>query len=144
MFLFTGLGNPGQKYAMNRHNVGFMALDLLAELYAFPAWQKKAASLQTTGQINRNKIILLKPQSYMNNSGLPNADAYPPIILTKMPVNIAKTIMPAMPTALFHAHAPAGKIKLVMKDKNIVDWNLMESRHFGNGQARIVHVALRL
>ena len=75
MFLFTGLGNPGQKYAMNRHNVGFMALDLLAELYAFPAWQKKAASLQTTGQINRSKIILLKPQSYMNNSGLPDAEA---------------------------------------------------------------------
>ena len=74
MFLFTGLGNPGQKYAMNRHNVGFMALDLLAESYAFPAWQKKAASLQTTGQINRSKIILLKPQSYMNNSGLPVAE----------------------------------------------------------------------
>ena len=74
MFLFAGLGNPGQKYAMNRHNVGFMALDLLAESYAFPAWQKKAASLQTTGQINRSKIILLKPQSYMNNSGLPVAE----------------------------------------------------------------------
>ena len=74
MFLFTGLGNPGQKYAMNRHNVGFMALDLLAESYAFPAWQKKAASLQTTGQINHSKIILLKPQSYMNNSGLPVAE----------------------------------------------------------------------
>ena len=39
----------------------------------------------------------------------------------------------AMPPALFHAHAPAGKIKLVMKDKNIIDWNLMESCHFGNG-----------
>ena len=84
MFLFTGLGNPGQKYAMNRHNVGFMAVDLLAELYAFPPWQKKATSLQTTGQINRNKIILLKPQSYMNNSGLPVAEV---ARFHKVPVN---------------------------------------------------------
>jgi PTH1 family peptidyl-tRNA hydrolase len=74
MFLFAGLGNPGQNYAMNRHNVGFMAVDLLADSYDFPAWQKKAASLQTTGQIDRSKIILLKPQSYMNKSGLPVAE----------------------------------------------------------------------
>ena len=74
MFLFAGLGNPGQNYAMNRHNVGFMAVDLLADSYDFPAWQKKAASLQTSGQIDRNKIILLKPHSYMNKSGLPVAE----------------------------------------------------------------------
>ncbi len=74
MFLFAGLGNPGQNHAMNRHNVGFMAVDLLADSYDFPAWQKKAGSLQTTGQIDRSKIILLKPQSYMNKSGLPVAE----------------------------------------------------------------------
>ena len=73
MFLFAGLGNPGQNHAMNRHNVGFMAVDLLAESYDFPTWQKKAASLKTTGQIDHSKIILLKPQDYMNNSGLPVA-----------------------------------------------------------------------
>ena len=74
MFLFAGLGNPGQHHAMNRHNVGFMAIDLLADSYDFPAWQKKAASLQTTGQIDLSKIILIKPQSYMNKSGLPVAE----------------------------------------------------------------------
>ncbi len=74
MFLFAGLGNPGQKYAMNRHNIGFMAVDLLAASYDFPEWQKKAASLQTNGQISCSKIILLKPQSYMNKSGLPVAE----------------------------------------------------------------------
>ncbi len=74
MFLFAGLGNPGQKFAMNRHNIGFMAVDLLAASYDFPEWQKKAASLQTNGQINCSKIILLKPQSYMNKSGLPVAE----------------------------------------------------------------------
>ena len=74
MFLFAGLGNPGQNYALNRHNVGFMAVDMLANSHDFSAWQKKAASLQTIGQIDRSKIILLKPQSYMNKSGLPVAE----------------------------------------------------------------------
>ena len=74
MFLFAGLGNPGQNYAMNRHNVGFMAVDLLADSYDFPAWKKTSASLQTSGRIDRSKIMLLKPQSYMNKSGLPIAE----------------------------------------------------------------------
>ena len=74
MFLFAGLGNPGQNHAMNRHNVGFMAVDFLADSYGFLAWKKRVASLQTTGQIGRSKIILLKPQSYMNKSGLPVAE----------------------------------------------------------------------
>ena len=84
MFLFAGLGNPGQSRAMNRHNVGFIAIDLLADSYNFPAWQKKAASLQTTGQIDRSKIILLKPQSYMNKSGLPVAEV---ALFHKIPAN---------------------------------------------------------
>jgi PTH1 family peptidyl-tRNA hydrolase len=74
MLLFAGLGNPGQNYAMNRHNVGFMAVDLLAERYGFPAWQKKSATLQSAGSIGTEKIILVKPQSYMNKSGLPVAE----------------------------------------------------------------------
>ena len=74
MLLFAGLGNPGQNYAMNRHNVGFMAVDLLAERYGFPAWQKKSTALQSAGRIGKDKIILAKPQSYMNKSGLPVAE----------------------------------------------------------------------
>ena len=74
MLLFAGLGNPGQNYAMNRHNVGFMAVDLLAERYGFPAWQKKSTALQSAGRIGTDKIILVKPQSYMNKSGLPVAE----------------------------------------------------------------------
>ena len=75
MFLFAGLGNPGRNYAMNRHNIGFMAVDLLAESYGFPAWQKKSAALQSAGRIGTDKIILVKPQNYMNKSGLPIAEA---------------------------------------------------------------------
>ena len=74
MLLFAGLGNPGQNYAMNRHNVGFMAVDLLAERYGFPAWQKKSTALQSAGRIGTDKIILVKPQSYMHKSGLPVAE----------------------------------------------------------------------
>ena len=74
MLLFAGLGNPGQNYAMNRHNVGFMAVNLLAERYGFPAWQKKSTALQSAGRIGTDKIILVKPQSYMNKSGLPVAE----------------------------------------------------------------------
>ena len=74
MLLFAGLGNPGQNYAMNRHNVGFMAVDLLAERYGFPAWQKKSTALQSAGRIGTDKIILVKPQSYMNKSGLQVAE----------------------------------------------------------------------
>ena len=74
MFLFAGLGNPGRNYAMNRHNIGFMAVDALATTYCFPAWQKKPSLTLALGRIVNTKIILLKPQNYMNNSGLPIAE----------------------------------------------------------------------
>ena len=75
MLLFAGLGNPGPTYAMNRHNVGFMAVDQLADAYGFAGWQKKGVALHNTGRIGSTKIILLKPQSFMNKSGLPVAEA---------------------------------------------------------------------
>ena len=73
MFLFVGLGNPGNSFAMNRHNVGFMVVNLLATRYHFPEWRKNSSSLQTIGQVGSDKVILLKPQDYMNKSGLPVA-----------------------------------------------------------------------
>jgi PTH1 family peptidyl-tRNA hydrolase len=74
MRLFAGLGNPGSSYAMNRHNVGFMALDHLADQHGFTPWKKKGASLISDGRIGSEKIILVKPQSFMNKSGLPIAE----------------------------------------------------------------------
>ena len=70
MRLFAGLGNPGLAYAMNRHNVGFMAVDRLAHRYSFSPWKKKGAALISEGKIGFEKIILVKPQSFMNRSGL--------------------------------------------------------------------------
>ena len=74
MRLFAGLGNPGLAYALNRHNVGFMAVDCIASRYDFLPWKKKGPALISLGQIGSEKIILVKPQIFMNRSGLPIAE----------------------------------------------------------------------
>ena len=71
--LWVGLGNPGSSYAKNRHNVGFMALDYLAEAYCFADWRRTKSAAETYGLVGTTKIRLLKPLSYMNRSGLPVA-----------------------------------------------------------------------
>ena len=69
MLIWTGLGNPGAKYALNRHNVGFMAMDAVAEIHGFGPEQKKFAGLVREGRIGTRKILLLKPSTFMNESG---------------------------------------------------------------------------
>ena len=74
MRLLAGLGNPGSNYAMNRHNVGFLAVDRLADRHGCSPWKKKGSSLISDGRIGSEKIILVKPQNFMNKSGLPIAE----------------------------------------------------------------------
>ena len=69
MQLWVGLGNPGAKYALQRHNVGFMAADIIAEAHGFSPWSKKFRSLIAQGRIGGHRILLLKPQTFMNDSG---------------------------------------------------------------------------
>ena len=69
MLIWAGLGNPGAQYALHRHNVGFMAVDTIAEMHRFGPWQKKFRSLVSEGRIGGHKLLLLKPQTYMNDSG---------------------------------------------------------------------------
>jgi peptidyl-tRNA hydrolase, PTH1 family len=69
MKLFVGLGNPGSGYARHRHNVGFMALERIAERYGTGPWKKRFQGLTSEGQIGGRKVVLLKPQTYMNDSG---------------------------------------------------------------------------
>ena len=69
MQLWVGLGNPGTKYALQRHNVVFMCAAILAEVHDFGPWQKKFRSLVTEGRIGHHRVLLLKPQTYMNDSG---------------------------------------------------------------------------
>ncbi len=69
MWLLVGLGNPGSKYENNRHNIGFMAVDAIAREHGFPAFKKKFQGLTSEGTVGGEKVIILKPQTYMNNSG---------------------------------------------------------------------------
>ena len=69
MFVIVGLGNPGKKYENTRHNVGFMAIDALAEKYGISISEKKHKALCGTGVIEGVKVLLVKPQTYMNLSG---------------------------------------------------------------------------
>ncbi|MCH8465678.1 MAG: aminoacyl-tRNA hydrolase [Roseinatronobacter sp.] len=69
MKVFVGLGNPGAKYAANRHNIGFMALDAIASAHGFGPWRAKFQAEISEGRLGAEKVILLKPQTYMNLSG---------------------------------------------------------------------------
>jgi len=69
MLLFVGLGNPGAKYAGNRHNIGFMALDRIAGEHGFGPWKSKFQGQLAEGRLGNEKVMLLKPATYMNLSG---------------------------------------------------------------------------
>ena len=69
MKLFAGLGNPGAQYALHRHNIGFMAVDAIAALYGFGAWKTRFQGLASEGRIGDHKVTLLKPATFMNDSG---------------------------------------------------------------------------
>ena len=69
MQIIAGLGNPGKKYTQNRHNIGFKILDSMAELNNFQPWRKKFQSQITEGHLNSKKVMLIKPETFMNNSG---------------------------------------------------------------------------
>src|SRR5258707_6327810 len=67
--LTAGLGNPGQSYARNRHNVGFMATDVSHESYEFGPWRRRFEGIVSEGMLARRKTWLLKPAAFMNESG---------------------------------------------------------------------------
>ena len=69
MLLFVGLGNPGAKYARNRHNIGFMAVDEIARCHGFPPWRRRFQGEASEGSLDGERVILLKPTTYMNDSG---------------------------------------------------------------------------
>ncbi|WP_108484575.1 aminoacyl-tRNA hydrolase [Oceaniglobus ichthyenteri] len=69
MQLFVGLGNPGAKYAGNRHNIGFMAVDRIADDHGFAPWRSKFQGRVSEGVLDGAKVVLLKPETFMNLSG---------------------------------------------------------------------------
>jgi PTH1 family peptidyl-tRNA hydrolase len=69
MLLIVGLGNPGSQYARNRHNVGFMAVDAIHRRHGFSPWRRRFQGEVAEGTLAGDKVLLLKPQTYMNDSG---------------------------------------------------------------------------
>ncbi|MFB2604712.1 aminoacyl-tRNA hydrolase [Rhizobium phaseoli] len=69
MLIIAGLGNPGAKYAGNRHNIGFMAVDAIHRRQSFSPWSKKFKAEIAEGELGGEKVLLIKPQTYMNLSG---------------------------------------------------------------------------
>lgn len=69
MLIIAGLGNPGPKYQNNRHNVGYMAADAIHRRHSFSPWSKKFSALVADGRLGGEKVLLVKPQTFMNLSG---------------------------------------------------------------------------
>jgi PTH1 family peptidyl-tRNA hydrolase len=75
MLLLVGLGNPGTRHARERHNLGFMAVDAVARAHRFAPWRSKFSSLISDGRLGDAKVILQKPQAFLNRSGYAVTDA---------------------------------------------------------------------
>ena len=75
MLLFVGLGNPGARYAGNRHNIGFMALDAIARANKAAPWRRRFQGEATEAVIGGERVILLRPETFMNESGRSVAEA---------------------------------------------------------------------
>jgi PTH1 family peptidyl-tRNA hydrolase len=73
--LLVGLGNPGTRYAGNRHNIGFMAVEAIARRHGFPPWRRRFQGVATEGPLAGEKVLLLLPGTFMNESGLAVAEA---------------------------------------------------------------------
>ena len=69
MRLFVGLGNPGAKYAHNRHNIGFMAVDEIARRHGFSPWRRRFQGETAEGSLDGERVVLLRPMTFMNESG---------------------------------------------------------------------------
>jgi PTH1 family peptidyl-tRNA hydrolase len=103
MQLWVGLGNPGAEYAMHRHNVGFMAVDTIAETHRFGPQQAKFSGSLRDGRIGGDRILLLKPATFMNESGRSVAAA----------MRFYKLDMPAL--TVFHDELDLAEFKVKVK-----------------------------
>ena len=128
MKVFVGLGNPGSEYERNRHNVGFMALDRIADVHRFSPWKKRFQALTSDGSLGDERVLLIKPQTYMNESGQAVGEA---LRFLKVPVS---------ELYVFHDEldlAP-GKLKVKLGGGNAGHNGLRSiSAHVGNEYVRV-------
>jgi len=128
MLLFVGLGNPGAKYVNNRHNIGFMAVEAIAKRHSFAPWRRRFQGVATEGSIGGEKVLLLLPGTYMNESGRAVGEA----------MNFYKT--PLKDIAVFHdeIELPPAKVR-VKVGGGIAGHNGLRSisAHVGNDYKRV-------
>ena len=105
MYIITGLGNPGREYENTRHNAGFLVVDLLARKLGININKKKFQSLSGEGEFNGEKVLLLKPQTYMNLSGTAVKEA---VSFYKLPLSRLIVVYDDL-------DLPLGKIRLRLK-----------------------------
>jgi PTH1 family peptidyl-tRNA hydrolase len=75
MRLFAGLGNPGQKYRNHRHNIGFVVVEEIARRHGFAPWRKRFHGFTAEGTLDGQRVVLLRPETFMNDSGRSVAEA---------------------------------------------------------------------
>src|SRR4051812_4870314 len=128
MLLFVGLGNPGSGYVGNRHNIGFMAVQAIAQRHDIAPWRRRFQGVAVEGTIAGEKLLLLLPRTYMNESGRAVAEA----------VNFYK-LEPAN-VVVFHdeVELPLGKIRLKLGGGNAGHNGLRSiTDHIGNDYHRV-------
>ena len=128
MLLFVGLGNPGERYANNRHNIGFMAVQAIAKRYDIAPWRRKFQGVAVEGTIAAEKLLLLLPGTFMNESGRAVAEA----------ANFYK-LEPGN-VVVFHdeAELTPGKVRLKLGGGNAGHNGLRSiTEHIGNNYRRV-------
>jgi peptidyl-tRNA hydrolase, PTH1 family len=128
MLLFVGLGNPGERYVANRHNIGFMAVQAIATRHGIAPWRRRFQGVAVEGTIGGEKILLLLPGTYMNESGRAVAEA---AHFYKLEVG---------QVVVFHdeVELPLGKVRLKLGGGNAGHNGLRSiSEHIGNDYHRV-------
>ena len=128
MRLFVGLGNPGEKYARNRHNVGFMAVDAIAKRHGFPPWRRRFQGVASEGALGGERVQLLLPGTFMNESGQAVAEA----------MHFYKLTLPDIVVFQDELELPPGKVR-VKTGGGIAGHNGLRSitAHIGNDYRRV-------
>jgi len=128
MLLFVGLGNPGERYVGNRHNIGFMAVQAVAKRHGIAPWRRRFQGVAVEGTIGGEKLLLLLPGTYMNESGRAVAEA----------AHFYK--LEAGNVVVFHdeAELAPGKVRLKKGGGNAGHHGLRSiSEHIGNDYHRV-------
>ncbi len=128
MFLLVGLGNPGARYAGNRHNIGFMVVDAIAKRHGFPPWRRRFQGAATEGSIGGIKTLLLLPGTFMNESGRAVGEA----------ANFYKIDLGNIAVAHDELELPAGKVRVKVGGGHAGHNGIRSvSEHMGNDYKRV-------